>query len=169
MSISSDEGKTPKVIHVTQSSGKTKGGKKAKMQSNLSAEELKQVRKDNAKVAKACKKHQDKLESLLKLCNKASKSCHAPESFKQEISAAKDVLKDCKKIQDQVKDRTEETLTFQHEGHIEELMTSLEKHMKCIDTLKSLTDGGMNPEDIEKIMAAAKEKKEKQAAAVNVD
>ena len=167
MSISSDEGKA-KIIQITEAATK-KGEKKTKKESKLSREDLKSLRQENGKLSRSCKKYQEKLEPLLKLCNKASKSCHATEAFKNEMNAAKDVLKDCKKVQEQHKNKTEETLTFDHDGHIVELMASLEKHLKCIETLKTLTDGGMDTAEIENLMKAAKEKKNRHEDSRDVD
>ena len=167
MSISSDEGKC-KVVHVHESSAK-RTGSKAKKENKLFAEEMKAVRLENGKVSKTCKKHETKLEPLLKICVKLSRSSHATQQFKDETTAAKDILKQCKKVQEAFKNKTTDKLSFEHDDSVvTELMASLGKQLKCIETLKSLTEGGMKAEDIENIVQAAKEKKKSAEAAVDV-
>ena len=170
MSISSDEGHS-KVITIRESkasSSRTKKSKKEKPE--LSPEELKQRRSDNAQVAKTCKKLVEKLEPLLKTCQKAAKANMADESFKSQVNGAKTVLKDAKMVQEKYKSKTLEALEFLHEEeHTNDLMASLKRNLKCIDTMKSLMDGGMDSEEIEKLAAVAKTRMTRMQNAESVD
>ena len=168
MSISSDEGKV-KVVHVKDSTASS-SKKAAKAKPDLSPEELKERKKENAKVAKTCKKLVDKLDPLLKTCNKACKGDFATQAFKDQVNGAKIILKAAKNIQDKCKDKTLEKLEFEHTEEVTtDLMNSLKKNLKCFETMSALVAGGMDTEDIQHLAEAAKQKKQKRDNSVDID
>lgn len=158
MSISSDEGGKTKVIHVHEKCTSQKGKSKAKVKNTMSPEDLKAVRQENGKTARLCRKLQGWLEPLVKSCNKASKSRFASNDFKDEIKGAKDILKQCKKVQDNHKDKVPKTLVFEHtEEVVKDLKKSLEKHLKCVESMDNMMNGGLDSSQIARIADAAKQ------------
>lgn len=170
MSISSDEGSKTKVIHVHEAKGNSSSSKKKKKVEKMSAEETKAMRAENGKTSKLCKKVQGLLEPVLKQCNKAAKASHTAEDFKNEINAAKDIIKECKKIIEKQKGKATETLIFQYSEDVaKELKKSLEKNLKCHETVGALKNGGMDADEIAALVSAATARQAKDGKAVNVD
>lgn len=171
MSISSDEGKA-KVIHVHEKASASKKSKKDKKENTMSPEEIKAMRQENGKTARRAKKIQGWLEPLIKTCNKAAKASHTEDGFKEQIAAAKDIVKDCKKLVDKQKQKNKalETLNLEYtEELVKELQKSLEKHLKCHQTVGALKNGGMDADEIEALVASATARKAKDALVQNVD
>jgi hypothetical protein len=160
MSISSDDDK-PKVVYVQGGpKGKAKAAPKKAAKPDLTEEELKTLKEENAKVNKLCKKVQTMLEPVLKQCNKPSKAPAAPKSFHDQIWAAKEIVKGAKKIQEKYKGRTWEALTFDHTFEVaKDLKESFLKGCKCIDSLESMMNGGFDEELIKSMADSASEKR----------
>lgn len=169
MSISSDEGKT-KVIHVHEKEKASSSKKSKKEKNTMSAEETKAMRQENGKTARLAKKIQGWLKPLIKTCNKAAKASHTEDGFKEQIAAAKDIVKDCKKLVEKQKNKALEKLSLEYtEELVKELQKSLEKHLKCHQTVGALKNGGMDADEIEALVSAATARKAKDARVQNVD
>lgn len=169
MSISSDEGHT-KVVHVQGGSG-GKGDKKAKKAKKvqLSPEEKKELKEKNSKVLKLSKKAIKELEPVVKSCNKLLKSKAADQSFKDQVWAAKRLLKDARKVEAKSKDKEVE-LSFDSctEDGLKDLKKSLEAKEKAIQQIESMLAGGFDDEHLEKITGLVKQRQEDKANAVDL-
>lgn len=109
------------------------------------------------------------LEPLLKQCNKAAKASHTAEDFKNEISAAKEVVKECKKIIEKQKGKAMEALTCQYtEDVVQELKKKMEKGLKCHETVGALKNGGMDADEIAALVTAATARQAQHGKAVDV-
>lgn len=157
-SVSSDE---PKVVHVhekKEKKGKTVTSKDKKVR--LDPEEAKKIREENTKLMKGVKKIIAMLEPCLKAANKASKSAHADETFKNEVWAAKEVLKKAKKVQDKYKAKTQEKLELDHdEETAKQLKEHLDKKVQAINHVAEIVAGGFDPSQLELLCDAAKKRR----------
>ena len=158
-SVSSDSGKA-KVVHV-QSSDKNKGGKKTKEKKvKLAPEEAKRIKEENSKLVKTVKKVMSLLDSSMKDANKATKSSNADQQFKNEVWAAKEILKNAKKVEKKYKERTLEELSFEHtEETAKALKAQLDKKATAILQIDSMLSGGFDPSQLEQFAEAAKRRK----------
>lgn len=168
MSISSDEGHT-KVIHVQEGGGKggKKSNKKAK-KAQLSPEEKKELKEKNSKVLKLTKKTCKELEPVVKSCNKLLKSKAADQSFKDQVWAAKKLLKDARKVEAKSKEKDVELSFDSTEEGVKDLKKSLEGKEKAIQQLESMLAGGFDEEHLEKITGMVKQRVKDKQDAVDV-
>ena len=128
MSISSDEGRT-KVAQIQGGSNGKVAGKKAKKaaKASLSAEEKKWLKEKNGKVLKVSRKAIKELEPVVKSCNKLMRSKAVDNAFKEQVWAAKELIKNARKLEAQSKAKKEEELSFDStEEGIKDLKKSLE-------------------------------------------
>lgn len=168
-SVSSDEAK---VVHVHENNKVRKGksgktGKDKKVQ--LDPEEAKKIKEENSKVMKVVKKTIAVLEPCIKAANKASKSTHADEDFKNEVWAAKEIVKKAKKLQDKYKGRTQEQLTFEHDEETAKIMKDhVDKKVSAINHVAEIVAGGFDPTQLELLCEAAKKRKQNHDKAQDV-
>ena len=170
MSISSDEGHT-KVLQI-QGGSSGKAGKKAvkKAKPSLSAEEKKDLKEKNGKVLKVCRKAIKELGPVVKSCNKLTNSQAADEPFKEQVWAAKELVKNARKLEAKSKAKTEEEFSFDStEEGIKDLKKSLEAKEKAIRQVESMLAGGFDEEHLEKIKGMVKQKNDRRANAKDAD
>ena len=171
MSISSDEGKT-KVIQVIENKGK--GGKKAAGKSkdkkkDLTDEEKKAIKENNAKVAKLAKKCIASLEPVIKAANKASKFDHAGEDLKKTLDAAKTLVRSSKKIEAKYKSKTWDELDIQMtDDGLKDLKTSLDEKVKAVMQVEAWVKGGLDGKQLDKLNEMAKKREEDRQNAKDV-
>ncbi len=158
-SVSSDSDKA-KVVHV-HSSDKGKKSKEAKQKKpKLEPEEAKRIKEENSKVVKTVKKVMTLLNGSMKDANKAAKSSNADEQFKNEVWAAKEILKTGKKLEKKYKDRTLEELSFEHtEETAKALKVMIDRKATAILQIDSMLAGGFDSAQLEKFAEAAKQRK----------
>lgn len=166
-SVSSEEAK---VVHIHEGGNKSKKGNKGKEKKRkLDPEEAKRIREENGKLMKTVKKVVKELESSMKDANKANKSSNADEQFKKEVWAAKSILTAAKKLEKKYKERTQETLSFEHtEETAKALKAVLDKKAKAILQIDSMLAGGFDEDQLEQFASAAKKRKEDKEKAEDV-
>ena len=96
----------------------------------------------------------------MKDANKAAKSSNADEQFKNEVWAAKEILKTGKKLEKKYKDRTLEELSFEHtEETAKALKVMIDRKATAILQIDSMLAGGFDSAQLEKFAEAAKQRK----------
>ena len=140
---------------------RTKEGKKTKEKKvKLAPEEAKRIKEENSKLVKTVKKVMSLLDSSMKDANKATKSSNADQQFKNEVWAAKEILKNAKKVGKKYKERTLEELSFEHtEETAKALKAQLDKKATAILQIDSMLSGGFDPSQLEQFAEAAKKRK----------
>ena len=173
MSISSDEGKK-KVVQIIEKvegkGGKKAAGKSKSKKPDLSEEEKKAIKDGNAKVAKLAKKCISNLDAVIKQGNKAAKFDHAGQDLKDQLDAAKTLVRNAKKIEEKYKSKTWEELKIEMtEDGLKELKTSLEDKIKAVNQVEAWVKGGLDEQQLEKLNAMAKKRAEDKKNAKDVN